>query len=85
MSRELAEARGKEDPKSKTTNDEAFTLASDRLAADFEAWAARAGIVAPKLRIADFDGERRSRARGGIGLMREGEGAGVRGVGIWIR
>ena len=56
MARELAETRGNNNPKGKN----GFKLASDRIAADFEAWAARAGIVAPKLRIADFDGERRS-------------------------
>ena len=72
MTRELAETRG-DNPKGN------FKLASDRIAADFEAWASRAGIVAPKLRIADFDGERISGCRARVVLFREG--AEVDGVG----
>ena len=66
MARELAETRGN------NAKSNGFKLASDRIAADFEAWAARAGIVAPKLRIADFDGESSLWCRERIGLIRKG-------------
>ena len=79
MTRELAETRGDSNPrKGKTAG--SFKLATDHIAADFEAWAARAGIIAPKLRIADFDGERRSEWRASVGLFRVGvEEGGVGG------
>ena len=67
VARELAETRGN-NPKGKN----GFKLASDRISADFEAWAARAGIVAPKLRIADFDGKRRSCYCARVGLVQKG-------------
>jgi len=49
VARELAQARDAE-------TGIGVRIASDKVAVDFESWAQRAGIVAPKLRIADFDG-----------------------------
>lgn len=48
VARELAQARGSG----------AARLATDKIASDFLSWSQRAGIVAPKLSIADFDGMR---------------------------
>lgn len=57
VARELAQARGSSGSGKRGGNGK-FRLATDKVAADFEAWAERAGIVAPKLRIADFDGKK---------------------------